>query len=340
MKAFRIARYEGPSGLELVEESDLPAPVGREVVVRIRAASINFRDLMDINGALMPPGSLPARRIPGCDGAGEVLAVGPSVTRVKRGDRVALTYHRGWMGGPVPRNLDSLGRGVAQNDGTITQQTCVDESELVHIPAHLSFEEAATLPCAGVTAWWSLFGPAFLLPGEFLLLQGTGGVSMFALQFARIIGARVIATTTSPHKAKMLRDHGAEFVIDTPQGKNWVPEVIEATGGLGVDWAINIAAGSTFDPFVQAVRHGGRLIMVGWREGDIPGVDGSFMMRGLNIHSTRVGSRDNFEDMNRAIAGSGMKPVVSRIFGFDEVPAAFASFAEARHVGKVAIHID
>ena len=163
---------------------------------------------------------------------------------------------------------------------------------------------------------------------------------MFALQFARMIGARVVATTTSPDKAKVLRDHGAEFVIDTPQGKNWVPEVLEATGGFGVDWAINIAAGSTFDPFVQAVRHGGRLVMVGWREGNIPGADGRFMMRGLNIHSTRVGSRDNFEDMNRAIAASGMKPVVSRIFGFDEVPAAFAYFAEARHIGKVAIRID
>lgn len=339
MRAYRIARYEGPSGLELVEEPELPEPVARQVVVRLRASSINFRDLLDIQGMLMP-GGLPERRIPGCDGAGEVLAVARDVTRVKVGDRVALTYHPGWMGGPVPRRLNSLGRGVAQSDGTITQQTCVDESELVHIPPNLSFEEAATLPCAAVTAWWSLFGPAVLMPGEFLLIQGTGGVSMFALQFARTMGARVIATTTSPDKANVLRNYGAEFVFDAGKGKSWVPQVIEATSGLGVDWAVNIAAGSTFDPFVQAVRHGGRLVMVGWRDGDIPGADGSFMMRGLNIHSTRVGSRDDFEQMNRAIVSSGLKPVVSRVFGFDEVPAAFEYFAEARHIGKVVIRID
>lgn len=340
MKAYRIARYEGPAGLELVDEPDLPAPVGRQVLVRLRASSINFRDLLDLDGGLAPPGAHPDRHIPGCDGAGEVLAIGPDVTRVQPGDRVALTYHPNWMGGPVPRDLDSLGRGVKLNDGTVAQQTCVDESELVHIPSHLSFEEAATLPCAGVTAWWSLFGPATLMPGEFLLLQGTGGVSMFALQFARIIGARVIATTTSSDKAQSLRDHGAEVVIDAGRGKDWVSEVLAATGGSGVDWAVNIAAGTTFTPFVQATRHGGRLVMVGAREGDIPGVDGEFMMRGLNIHSTRVGSRDDFEQMNRAITASGMKPVISRVFGFDEVPAAFADFAEARHVGKVVIRID
>jgi NADPH:quinone reductase-like Zn-dependent oxidoreductase len=244
------------------------------------------------------------------------------------------------MGGPVPRELDSLGRGVKQNDGTIAQQSCVDESELVHFPSHLSFEEAATLPCAGVTAWWSIFGPATLMPGEWLLVQGTGGVSMFALQFARMMGARVIATTTSPDKAHALHEYGAEIVIDAGRGRDWVREVLDATDGVGVDWAINIAAGTTFATFVEAVRHGGRLIMVGWREGEIPGVDGSFMMRGLNIHSTRVGSRDDFEQMNRAIAASGMKPVISNVFGFDEVPAAFAYFAETRHIGKVAIRID
>lgn len=170
MKAYRIAGYTGPSGLELVEEPDLPPPVGRSVNIRLRASSINFCELLDIRGELAARVPLLERRIPGSDGTGEVIAVGPDVSRVQVGDRVALTFHPRWIAGAVPPRLNILGRGAEGNDGTLVQQSCVDESELVHIPDCLSFEEAAMLPCAGVTAWCSLLGPAKLIPGETLLV--------------------------------------------------------------------------------------------------------------------------------------------------------------------------
>jgi len=181
MKAYRIEKYIGPAGLRLVEEADPASPVGRQVVVRIRATSINNRDLSDLHGKF----GLPLDHIPMCDGAGEVVAVGPDVTRVRPGQRVAAIFHRNWIAGDPPRDLKVLGRGAEKNDGMLAECTLTDESELVLLPEHLSFEEGATLPCAGVTAWYALFGKDTLRPGQTVLVQGTGGVSIFALQLAR-----------------------------------------------------------------------------------------------------------------------------------------------------------
>jgi NADPH:quinone reductase-like Zn-dependent oxidoreductase len=337
MKAYRIASYDGPAGLRLTDEAAPNQPVGRQVLVRVRASSINFRDLLDIQGELARYSRVADRRIPLCDGVGDVVAVGPDVRRVKNGDRVAAVYHPRWMAGPPPHDLNSLGRGAEANDGMLTEYTKVDESELVHFPKHLSYEEAAGLPCAGVTAWWSLFGPATLMPGEFVLVQGTGGVSIFALQFARAVNARVIATTTSPSKAHVLHDLGAEAVIDAANRVDWSSAVLDATGGVGVDLAVNIAGGDSFDMSVKAVRQSGRLVMVGQRDGGLENINGRFMERGLNIHCTRVGSRENFEHMNRALEATNIKPVIDRVFHFDEAPAAFEYFASAKHIGKVVI---
>lgn len=337
MKVYRIASYDGPGGLRLTDEPTPDGPVGRQVVMRVRASSINFRDLIDIQGHMAKWYPLADGRIPLCDGVGEVVAVGPDVRRVKTGDRVAAIFHARWMAGPPPHDLNILGRSAEANDGMLTEYTKVDESELVRLPEHLSYEEAAALPCAGVTAWWSLFGPATLMPGETVLIQGTGGVSIFALQFARAINARVIATTTSPSKAQTLRDMGAEVVIDAANGVDWSKAVLDATDGVGVHWAVNIAGGDSFEMSVKAIRHNGRLVMVGQREGPMKNISANFMSRGVNIHNTRVGSRDNFEHMNRALEAAKIKPVIDRVFKFEEAPAAFEYFASAKHIGKVVI---
>lgn len=337
MRAYRIASYTGPAGLELVHEPDPAAPVGRQVIVRLHASSINFRELLDLRGFMAAMVPMPDRRIPGSDGAGEVVAIGPDVTRVKIGDRVATTFHAGWIGGTSPHDLNVMGRGAKANDGTLVEFTRVDESELVLVPDHLSFEEAATLPCAGVTAWYSLFGVGPLLPGSFVLLQGTGGVSTFAMQFARTAGLRVIATTTSPSKAQRLLDQGVEKVIDASAGVEWASGVLAATGGLGVDLAVNIAGGNTIEACVQATRRFGRIVLVGAREAPLSALSAAFMFRGISIHVTRVGSRDHFEQMNRSIAATKLKPVLDRIFEFEDAPRAFEYFATARHIGKVVI---
>ncbi len=337
MRLYRINAYTGSAGLKMMQAPDPAPPVARQVVVRVRATSINFRDLIDLQGLLATRYGAPDGRIPMCDGAGEVVAVGPDVRRVKPGDRVAATFHASWIGGPPPLYMNILGRGAEVNDGMLTEFTTVDESELVHLPEHLSYEEAAALPCAGVTAWYSLFGPATLMPGDTVLLQGTGGVSVLALQFARAVNARVIVTTTSPGKAEALRALGASEVIDARKGQDWVSAVRALTGGYGVDWAVNIAGGDTVESMVKATRPGGRMVLVGFREGAMDKLSSNFMVRGLNIHVTRVGSREHFEQMNRAISAAKIRPVIDRVFDFEEAAAAFDYFAQASHVGKVVI---
>lgn len=337
MRLYRIDAYTGSTGLKMMQAPDPAPPVARQVVVRVRATSINFRDLIDLQGVLATHYGAPSGRIPMCDGVGEVVAVGPEVRRVKPGDRVAAIFHGSWIGGPPPLGMNILGRGAEVNDGMLAEYSTVDESELVHLPEHLSYEEAAALPCAGVTAWYSLFGPATLMPGDTVLLQGTGGVSVLALQFARTVNAKVIVTTTSPDKAEALRALGASEVIDARKGQDWVSAVRELTGGHGVDWSINIAGGDTVESMVKATRPGGRMVLVGFREGAMDKLSSNFMVRGLNIHVTRVGSREHFEQMNRAISAAKIRPVIDRVFDFAEAPAAFDYFAQAAHVGKVVI---
>jgi NADPH:quinone reductase-like Zn-dependent oxidoreductase len=338
MRLYRIARYCGPSGLELREEPDPSPPRGRQVVMRVRASSLNFRELMDVQGLLARIAPLPERRIPGSDAAGEVVAVGPEVTRVKPGDRVATIFYADWVRGPIPRGMQFIGRSALQDDGTLTEFTVVHESELVALPPHLTFEEAATLPCAGVTAWTSLFEHARIRPGDTILVEGSGGVALFALQFARMTGARVIATTTTPGKQSLLREIGAHETIVASAQNDWPAQVLALTGDTGVDWTISTAGGKALDGCVAATRAGGGVVMVGVRDA-ASGTKSSwnFQMRGVSLHPTRVGNRDHFEAMNRAIAANALRPVIDRVFDFEEAPAAFEYFASARHVGKVVI---
>lgn len=338
MRLYRVRCYGARDGLQMTEEPSPGEPAGSQVLVRVRASSLNFRDLGDLKGYLqaIPPGMAPDH-IPLSDGAGEVVAVGAEVTRVRPGDRVALTFHPGWISGPEPDGLNILGRGSERDNGMLTEFTLADESELVLLPDHLSFEEAATLPCAGLTAWHALHGPAPLLPGENVLVMGTGGVSIFALQFARLSGARVIATTTSPQKMEALRQLGADAVVDASSGEGWHQQVLAATDGRGVDVAVEIGGGATWTETILATRPGGRISMVGQLTGFGAGVSPLFIFRGITLNPIRVGSRRQFEQMNRSIAAHGLRPVIDRVFAFEAAPCAFRHFEEGSRIGKVVI---
>lgn len=338
MKVYRIDAYDGPRGLGLHEEPDPSPPTGRKVVVKVRASSLNYRELLDVQGGLAKFAPLADRRIPGSDAAGEVVAIGPDVRRVAVGDRVCTTFFADWLQGPMPVAMNFIGRSAGPDDGTLAEFTVVEEDELVHVPAHLTYEEAATLPCAGVTAWTSVFVHAQMRPGDTVLVEGSGGVSVFALQFARLAGARVIATTTSPAKQARLRELGAHITVVAGRDVDWAAQVREATGGAGVDWTLSTAGGDFLVGCIEATRPGGTLVAIGVRDTSArPVPAGAFAIRGVNLHPTRVGNREHFEAMNRALTAAGLRPVVDRVFAFDEARAAFEYFAAARHVGKVVI---
>ncbi len=339
MRLYRVRSFGVRDGLQMTEESSPREPIGRQALVKVRASSVNFRDLADLKGYLqaLPPG-MAQDHIPLSDGAGEIVATGAGVTRVKPGDRVALTFHPAWISGPEPDGLNILGRGSERDNGMLTEFTLADESELVLVPDHLSFEEAATLPCAGLTAWHALHGPAPLLPGQNVLVMGTGGVSIFALQFAKLSGARVIATTTSPQKMEALGKLGADAVIDASSGSGWHHQVIAATGGRGVDVTVEIGGRATWHDSILATRPGGRISMVGQLSGFGDGVSPLFILRGITMNPIRVGSRHQFEQMNRAIAAHGLRPVIDRAFEFEQVQCAFQHFEEGSRIGKVVIH--
>jgi NADPH:quinone reductase-like Zn-dependent oxidoreductase len=339
MRLYRIRRYGSREGLQMTEEPSPPEPMGRQVLMRVRASSLNFRDLGDLRGYLqaIPPG-MAQDHIPVSDGAGEVVAVGPEATRFRPGDRVAATFHPAWISGPAPEDLNILGRGSGRDNGMLTEVSLLDETELVTLPPHLSFEEGATLPCAGLTAWRALHGtPTPLLPGDDVLVMGTGGVSVFALQLAKASGARVIATTTSPGKMDALRELGADVVIDASGGAGWSEPVRAATGGRGVDLVVEVVGGAAWNDSILATRTGGRISLVGQVGGFGEGLSPLFILRAVTANPIRVGSRDDFVRMNRAIAANALRPVIDRVFDFGDAPAAFQHFEEGTRVGKVVI---
>ncbi|TDN59235.1 NAD(P)-dependent alcohol dehydrogenase [Paraburkholderia sp. BL10I2N1] len=333
MKLYRCARMEGIAGLELREEPDLPSPGPHQVLMKVNASSLNFRELLFMNGALGD--SLRPDFIPASDGAGTVVAVGSRVRRVKPGDRVVATFYDNWTGGTIPQHADTLGRGAIV-EGMLRDRALLSEEELVTIPDHLSDEEAATLPCAALTAWNALCLHAPLLPGQSVVVQGTGGVSIFALQLARFFGARVIATSSSDAKLARLAALGADATInyrDTPQ---WADAVLEFTGGQGADLIVEVGGAATFAQSVAAARKGGRISVVGMLTG-APSPGDGFFMRGLSIAPIHVGSRQDFEAMNRAIDFHRLKPVIDSTFPFADVPDALRHLESQRHFGKIVI---
>jgi NADPH:quinone reductase-like Zn-dependent oxidoreductase len=333
MKAYEVRQF-GIDNLTLVER-DEPQPAANEVVVRLRAASLNYRDLMFVKGAYNPRAKLPA--VPFSDGAGEVTAVGAGVTKWRVGDRVCPIFTPGWIEGPPTLQKNRTAIGAGDYDGVLRECGAFSEEYLVEIPEHLSYEEAATLPCAAVTAWHALVNSGNLKAGETVLALGTGGVSIFALQLAKMAGARVIITSSSDDKRTRARELGADETINYRNTPDWDKEVLRLTNKLGVDHVIEVGGAGTLSKSLNAARVGGHVVLIGVLAsgGDFNPI--SVLMKGVRLQGIFVGSRRMFEEMNRAIEANHLKPVIDRTFAFAEVREALRFMESGSHFGKIVI---
>ncbi len=332
MKAFEIQNKFGLESLTQVERPD-PTAAPLHVVIKMRAVSLNYRDLLTVEGKYNP--RLPLPLVPLSDGVGEVVSIGEGVARVKVGDRVAANFSQKWLGGePARAKLGaSLGGPL---DGMLSELRALHEDGLVHVPAHLTDEEAATLPCAAVTAWNSLINLGGLRAGETVLLQGTGGVSIFALQFAKLSGARVIITSSSDEKLERAKSLGADFGINYSTTPDWDKQAKKLTGGMGVDHIIEVGGAGTFAKSIRSIKIGGHIGLIGNLSGNATDVNlVMILMQNLRIQGVLVGSRDTFEAMNRAIDLHQLQPVIDRVFPFEEAREAFEYMASGSHFGKI-----
>lgn len=337
MRVYELHPHDGFSSVTLVtRESTVLMP--HDVRVRVRAVSLNYRDLSIARGAAKRP---PQGRavIAASDGAGEVIEVGSAVSRVKVGDRVAAIFFPEWLDGPFQAAYH--GRALGGNaDGMLAEEAVVDEQALVIVPDHLSFEEAATLPCAGVTAWHALFEAAHVAPGATVLVQGTGGVAIFGLQLAKAAGARVIVTSKSAEKRARAQAMGADCTIDYQATAKWGEEAFAWTGGRGADVVVDVGGPGTFDQSVAALRYGGTMSILGV----LTGVRGEvntygIFHKGLTVRGVYVGSRRMFEDLNRALTAATIRPIVDRVFPFADARAAYEYMWSGAHFGKVVIQL-
>ena len=337
MRVYQIPKSEGIDSLTL-REAPMPKPGRGQVLVRMRAASLNYRDLMVLTGRYARGAPLPDL-VPLSDGAGEVAEIGPDVTRVKPGDRVAGIFMQSWLGGEVePADAaSSLGGAI---HGVLAEYMLFDQNGLVTLPAHLSFEEGATLPCAGVTAWNALYAGRPLIAGQSILVLGTGGVSIFALQFAHAAGARVIATSSSDGKIARAKTLGASDGVNYKQHPEWQQNVLELTGGRGVDHVVEVGGPGTLPRSIGAARLGGQIHLIGVLGGGAGEINPTTAMRkGLILRGIYVGSRQMFEAMNRAIELHQLHPVIDRVFEFDQAKEAYRHLQGQSHLGKIVIHI-
>jgi len=317
----------------------MPKPGRGQVLVRMRAASLNYRDLMVLTGRYARGTPLPDL-VPLSDGAGEVAEIGPDVTRVKPGDRVAGIFMQSWIGGDIePEHAaSSLGGAI---HGVLAEYVLFDQQGLVHLPPHLSFEEGATLPCAGVTAWNALYAGRPLIAGQSVLVLGTGGVSIFALQFARAAGAQVIATSSSDNKLARAKQLGATATVNYRDHAEWQKDVLALTDGRGVDHVIEVGGAGTLARSIEAARPGGQIHQIGVLTGGGGQIDPSISMRkGLILRGIYVGSRQMFDAMNRAIAVNALHPVIDRVFAFEQAADAYRHMQSQAHLGKIVIRIE
>ena len=338
MKVYELRKGSTSlDGLRLAERP-VPQPGPSQVLIRIRAASLNYRDHMIVTGRYFG-GAVDRDIIPLSDGAGEVVSTGPGVTRFQPDDRVAGTFFQVWKDGPRSALPPALGVPL---DGMLAEYVALHEDGVVAIPQHLSFEEAAALPCAGVTAWNALMVvDRSVKPGDTVLCQGTGGVSMLAMQFARAAGARVIVTSSSDDKLKRVLTLGASDGINYKSHPDWEKEVARVTRGRGVDCIVEIGGAGGLARSYQALGFGGKIALIGFLAG--PGGDPNpypLMMKGASLQGVGVGSTKMFEDMNRAIEVNRIKPILDRIFPFDQAADAFHLMASGSFVGKIAIALN
>jgi NADPH:quinone reductase-like Zn-dependent oxidoreductase len=336
MKAWQVEKREGGEPLGLVERP--PQPLGpRDVRVRVRAVSLNFRDLTVRRR--IAAGELAGPRVPASDGAGEVVETGAEARRFAVGARVCANFFPTWVDGPLSdaAHANALGGSI---DGMLAEEVVLPEDGLIAIPEHLSYEEAATLPCAALTAWHALFEVTCVRPGDTVLVQGTGGVALFALQLARLAGADVIATSSSEAKRARLVELGARATIDYVAEPAWGAAVRRLTGGRGVDVVVEVGGPGTFDQSVAALRYGGTLSLIGVLTGRAGPVDTSAVFsRAVRVAGIYVGSRTMFESLARAVAARGLRPIIDSTFPFEAAPDAYAHLASGRHFGKVVIRV-
>ncbi|MDB5583885.1 MAG: zinc-binding dehydrogenase family protein [Bradyrhizobium sp.] len=336
--SIRQYRLMAPGAIDHLEivEAEAPVPGPDEVVVRMRAASLNARDLMVVIGP--SPYGARSRLIPLSDGAGEVVAVGPAVTRFGVGDRVVAAFRQQWIDGAPDASMvrSDLGGAI---DGVLSEQVAFPEHGLVALPDTMSFEAAATLPCAGVTAWSALISDRVLTPDHTVLVQGTGGVALFALQIARSLGARVIATTSSAAKADRLLALGASNVIDYRASPDWEVEVLRLTHGRGVDRVVEVGGAGTLGRSFAATAHGGEIALVGLLDNPMAQISPlPVMSRMLSLRGISVGSRANLEALV-AMMDTHFDPVIDSFYPFEEAKAALHRLHARRHIGKIVVRI-
>lgn len=335
MKAWQLSSGT-TAGLELVDRPTLQPRAG-EVLFKLSAASLNYRDLL-IRSGNYGVAAGPRPTIPASDGVGAIVAIGASVTRWKVGDRVAGAFRPKWLDGELTREGSEWALGAGAVDGILADYVALPETGVVAVPAHLTDEEAAALPCAAVTAWNAVFVAHDTKPGDTVLILGTGGVSLFALQFAKLAGARVILTSSDDAKLERGRALGADETLNYRTHADWPERVLSLTGGRGVDLAVDVVGGKGLNAVVQAARFGGTVALIGVLEGfEGPVSTGQILRKGVRIQGISVGSVAMFESMNRAIAQARLRPVIDRVFPFEEVPAAYKHLASGKHFGKVVI---
>jgi NADPH:quinone reductase-like Zn-dependent oxidoreductase len=333
VKVFEIQGF-GIDNLALVDRAK-PVPGPGQALVRMTAASLNYRDYMMVLGAYNPRLKRPL--IPLSDGVGVVEEVGAGVTRVKPGDRVAACFFQKWLEGPPTREKANSALGGAI-DGVAREYAVFSEEGLVHAPASLSDEEVAALPCAAITAWHALFGHAGNVPGDTVLLQGTGGVSIFALQFAKLAGLRVIITSSSDAKLARARKLGADEVINYKTTPNWDEEARKLAGGEGVDHVIEVGGGDTLARSLKALRTHGAISVIGVLSGAAAGLTPvSVLLSSARIQGIYVGSRNMFEQMNRALELHHVKPVVDQTFEWTYLKEALRHMESQQHFGKICL---
>ncbi len=334
MKAYEIQSF-GLENLAIIDRP-VPEPGPNQVLIKMHAWSLNYRDLLVVKGSYNPRMKLP--QIPLSDGAGEVVAVGSEVKSVKTGTRVTNTFFERWVSGVATDDAarSALGGG---RDGVLAEYVVLHEDGVIPSPEHLTYAEAATLPCAALTAWNALVVEGKIKSGDTVLTLGTGGVSIFALQFAILNGARVIITSSSDEKLAKAKQLGATEAINYKQIPDWGKHARQFSGGRGVDLVIEVGGAGTFNQSIASLRRGGILNLIGVLApiGDVNIM--SVLMNGIRVQGIFVGSREMFADMNAAIAHHRSHPVVDRIFGFDEVQEAFKLMQSGGHFGKICIQI-
>lgn len=337
MLAYVTRSQSGPASLEKITLPE-PKPGKGEVLIGMRAVSLNYRDLVVAEAIL--GGERPDGLIPVSDGAGEVVAVGEGVTRFKQGDRVVASFMRDWIEGPLTDAKQATSLGGGGVNGLLAERVVLPESSLLPIPSHLNYEEASTLPCAALTAWNAMFEHGNLRAGQTLLVLGTGGVSIFALQFGKMIGANVIVTSSSDEKLAHVREMGAWHTINYRKNPDWHEDVLAATGGVGVDMTIEVGGPGTINNTLKSTRYGGTVALMGVLTGAAATVETVWILhKNIRVQGIYVGSIEMFERMNNAISASRVRPVIDRVFDFDEAVAAYDFLRSKGHFGKIVIKV-